>query len=44
MEELIEYHECTEGWIVTNSKVSKAAKENTEGKMRRMYFATILMN
>ncbi|PEO40879.1 restriction endonuclease [Bacillus wiedmannii] len=38
MEELIEYHECTEGWIVTNSKVSKAAKENAESKNEKNVF------
>ncbi|PFI26957.1 hypothetical protein COI53_25835 [Bacillus thuringiensis] len=38
MEELMEYHECTEGWIVTNSKVSKAAKENTESKDEKNVF------
>ncbi|WP_119682899.1 restriction endonuclease [Bacillus cereus] len=38
MEELIEYHECTEGWIVTNSKVSKAAKKSTESKNEKNVF------
>ncbi|MBK5361344.1 NACHT domain-containing protein [Bacillus sp. TH44] len=32
MEELVQYHDCEEGWIVTNSKVSKAAKALTESK------------
>ncbi|MFE4243187.1 hypothetical protein [Peribacillus butanolivorans] len=32
MEELIQYYGCEEGWIVTNSKVSKAAKTKTESE------------